>query len=64
MFLEMSLCFMAYCAAIKHLLGRQLICQACLLLLLLLLLHLLTHSEVRFPQGVVYQSVSSSQGRG
>lgn len=23
-FLEMSLCFMAYCAAIKHLLGRQL----------------------------------------
>lgn len=33
MFLEMSLCFMAYCAAIKHLLGRQLICQACLLLL-------------------------------
>lgn len=32
MFLEMSLCFMAYCAAIKHLLGRQLIYQACLLI--------------------------------
>lgn len=31
MFPEMSLCFMAYCAAIKHLLGRQLIYQACLL---------------------------------
>lgn len=30
-FLEMSLCFMASCAAIKHLLGRQLIYQACLL---------------------------------
>lgn len=27
----MSLCFMASCAVIKHLLGRQLICENCLL---------------------------------
>lgn len=61
MFPEMSLCFMAFCTAIKHLLGRQLIYRASLLLFFLLPL---TPAEVRFPQGVVYQSVCSSPRRG
>lgn len=57
MFLEMSLCFTAYCAAIKHLLGRQLIYQACLLLFFFFSL-----PQRSDPLKVLFTNLSSSQG--